>query len=61
MSGTTSEEKDREFYVCHTRAENMLVETLDDDLGRESLAPVSREESFEVWEQAKKKTRDQAP
>ena len=61
MSGTTGEGKDREFYVCHTRAKNMLVETLDDGLGREALAPVGREESVEIWEQAKKKTRDQAP
>ena len=52
MFGTTSEEKDRKFYVCHTRAENMLVETLDDE---DPSTLVSAENGLEIWEQAKKK------
>ena len=56
--GTTSEEKDRVFYVCHTRAENILVETLD---GEDSSTLLSAEDGLEIWEQAKKKTGDKSP
>lgn len=52
MFDTTSEEKDRKFYVCHTRAENMLVKTLDDE---HPSTLVSAEDGLEIWEQAKKK------
>jgi hypothetical protein len=59
--GTTRREHERRFYVCHSRAENMRVESPFVDLRPDPSAPVSREEGVEIWEQARKMTRDEAP
>lgn len=59
--GNTKKELRRKFYVCHSRAENMRVESPFSDVGRDSLAPVSQEEALKIWEQAKRKTGDETP
>ena len=59
--GTTERARCRKFFVCHTRAENMRMESPFDDLGQDSSAPVSQEKAVKIWEWAKKKTRDEAP
>lgn len=59
--GTTRREQRRKFYVCHSRAENMRMDSPFVDLEPDPSAPVSQEGGVEIWEQAKKMTRDEAP
>jgi hypothetical protein len=59
--GTTRREQYQKFFVCHTRAENMRMESPFDNLGQDTSTPVSQEEAVEVWEEARKQTRDEAP
>jgi len=59
--GTTKREQSRKFYVSHGRAENMLVASYRSEQLNIASGSVSREEGTEIWEQARKKTEDQAP
>ena len=61
--GDTWIQKDRMLYVSHRRAEEMLVARYS-CYPLEHLSPssrVSREDGLEIWEQARKKTGDEAP
>ena len=59
--GTTRRDQNRKFYLSHRRAENMLVASYRGEQLDIASGSVSREEGIEIWEQARKKTRDQAP
>ena len=49
------------YYVSHRRAEDMLVRPLSSRLPRGPSGGVSREEGRQVWEKARRQTRDEAP
>lgn len=59
--GTTRREQYRNFYVSHLRAEGMLMTSGGRELVVDSSSRLSPEKGKEIWEQAKRKTGDEAP
>lgn len=51
----------RKFYVSHRRTEHMLVTSSRYSLLDDRSSRLSQEEGIEIWEQARSKTRDEAP
>jgi hypothetical protein len=59
--GTTRTDKRQDFYVSHRRAENMRVTSRGAVLLDTPSSCVSQEKGLEIWEQAREKSRDEAP
>lgn len=59
--GTTTREQHRKFYVSHLRAEGMLMTSGGGELVVNSSSHLSPEEGIKIWEQARKKSGDEAP
>lgn len=49
------------YYVSHRRAAGLLVQSLDIGLLKGPASRVSHEEGTEIWDLARRKSRDQAP
>jgi hypothetical protein len=51
----------RKFYVSYRRAENMLVRKLGSKMLDDPSSGMSAKECLKIWEQARRKTIDEAP